>query len=398
MLTFAWGAPWALALAPPHLAVRGAGLIDADTGQQLYAVNGSRELQIASTTKIMTALITLEKVHRLDTVLTQPDYHNSPGDSQIDLVPGDRMSVHDLLLALMLPSADDAAVDLAYNVGHGSVSRFVAMMNRQAIALGLRHTHYSTPVGFDDPGNYSSAFDLDKLAAYVRAYSPLFRRITDLPAATLSTGPSRHVINRNDLVGRVPWVNGVKTGHTSASGYAMVLSGTQDGMTLIGSVLGTSSEASRDANALALLRYGFAEFTLVHPVRAGAVIVRPVVGGVPGGHAVVVADGSVERVIRRADRVSLRVLLRHRLVGPLARGTDVGRVQVLVDSRWVDTVPLVLGHPLPAPPQVSAASTAAPVVGLVALIGLLVFGLRRWSAVRLTRKRRLDGISSMKAG
>ena len=81
------------------------------------------------------------------------------------------MSVHDLLLALMLPSADDAAEDLAYNVGHGSVGRFVAMMNAEARELGLSHTHYSTPIGLDTPGNYSTAGDLVKLASYDLTHS-----------------------------------------------------------------------------------------------------------------------------------------------------------------------------------------------------------------------------------
>ncbi len=157
------------------------------------------------------------------------------------------MSVHDLLIALLLPSADDAAEDLAYNVGGSSVPRFLAMMNAKARALGLTHTHYTTPIGLDTPGNYSSAFDLDKLAAYLLAHSPFFRRIVDMPSATLHTGPVGYVVNRNDLVGRVPWINGVKTGHTSGAGYVLVASGTRDGMTLIGSVLGTSSESARDA-------------------------------------------------------------------------------------------------------------------------------------------------------
>src|SRR6201999_4620723 len=103
--------------------------------------------------KLMTALVVLEHVHKLSTVFTQNDYTAASVDSQIGLEPGERMSVHDLLLAMMLPSADDAAEDLAYNVGHGSVARFVAMMNARARELHLTHTHYTTPIGLDTPGN-----------------------------------------------------------------------------------------------------------------------------------------------------------------------------------------------------------------------------------------------------
>ena len=107
----------ASAHARPALSVRAAILVAASTGQRLYGVNAERELPIASTTKLMTALITLEHVRHWSQMFTEPDYYASPADSQIGLPPGERMSVHDLLLALMLPSADDAAEDLAYNVG-----------------------------------------------------------------------------------------------------------------------------------------------------------------------------------------------------------------------------------------------------------------------------------------
>ena len=108
-------------------------------------------------------------------MFTQNHYYAAPVDSQIGLVPGERMSVHDLLLALMLPSADDAAEDLAFNVGHGSIARFIGMMNARARELGLTHTHYSTPIGLDTPGNYSSASDLVKLASYALHAQPLLR-------------------------------------------------------------------------------------------------------------------------------------------------------------------------------------------------------------------------------
>ena len=146
---------------------------------------------------------------------------------------------------------DDAAMDLAYNVGGHSVARFVAMMNAEARALHLTHTHYTTPSGLDTPGNYSTPADLVTLADYVLQSSPFIRHTVSLPSATLETGRYvRQVTNTNDLVGRVRWISGVKTGHTYDAGYVLVSSGTRDGMTLIGSVLGTDSEEARDDNAL----------------------------------------------------------------------------------------------------------------------------------------------------
>lgn len=158
--TTAQGTTSTTSVPPPQLGVTAADLMVANTGQQLYGVDPNAEHAIASTTKLMTALITLQHVHNLNTLFTQMNWRPSPADSQIGLIPGEQMTVHDLLLALLIPSADDAAIDLAYNVGGGSVTNFVAMMNAEAKRLGLTHTHYTTPSGLDTPGNYSSAADL----------------------------------------------------------------------------------------------------------------------------------------------------------------------------------------------------------------------------------------------
>ena len=264
---------------PPPLGVRAAALTEESSDQQLFGENANAQLAIASTTKLMTALITLEHT-KLSRVFADPDYPLESEDSQIGLEPGERMSVHDLLLAMLLPSADDAAIDLAYNVGHGSISRFVGMMNARARQLGLTHTHYSTPSGLDTPGNYSSANDLVMLARYDLQHEPFFRFAVRQTHAVLRTGNHvRFVTNLNGLL-RFPWINGVKTGHTLDAGYVLVASGTQGGMTLVDAVLGTSSEAARDSNALALLQWGFANFGLRTPVRAGKVLARPVITGI----------------------------------------------------------------------------------------------------------------------
>jgi serine-type D-Ala-D-Ala carboxypeptidase (penicillin-binding protein 5/6) len=326
----------------PSLSVRTAVLIEKSTGERLFGIAPDARVPIASTTKLMTALVTLEHVHRLGTMFTEPVYYPAPIDSQIGLVPGERMSVHDLLIALMLPSADDAAEDLAYNVGHHSVARFIGMMNARARELGLTHTHYSTPIGLDTPGNYSSASDLVKLASYVMSTSAFFARVVALPHAVLHTGNHpRYVVNRNDLVGRIPWINGVKTGHTSGAGYVLVGSGTRGGMTLLSAVLGTSSESARDSNTLALLDYGFERFRLVTPVRSGAVLARPTVRDRPGVHAEVIASRSFTTVIDRGDAVRVRVESPPQLAGPLRRHAVVGTAVVIVDGRPIARIPLL---------------------------------------------------------
>jgi D-alanyl-D-alanine carboxypeptidase (penicillin-binding protein 5/6) len=366
----------------PGAGARAAALIEAGSGEQLYGRDGNGREAVASATKLMTALVTLEQVRRLGTMFTQNGYRSAAEDSQIGLVPGERMSVHDLLIALMLPSADDAAEDLAFNVGHGSVASFVGMMNARARQLGLVHTHYSTPIGLDTPGNYSSASDLVKLTRYLRDNSPFFKRVVALKSAVLHTGSRvRTVINRNDLVAKVPWIDGVKTGHTLQAGYVLVGSGTKNGMTLISAVIGTPDEAVRDASTLSLLNYGFANFALRTPVHKGQVLARPAVKGRDKLHAAVIADATFRHVFARTARLRLRVNAPRQLTGPLGRHARVGTVVVLSRGKVVKRVPLVVARAVPAPSSglgglgfVTRPFTLVAVVVLLAVaIGLTVF-------------------------
>ena len=385
----------ASALAGPSLSVSSAILVEESTGHELYGVAPNAERAIASTTKMMTALVTLQHVRHLDQVFTAPDWYASSQDSQIGLVPGERMTVHDLMLALMLPSADDAAEDLAYNVGGGSVARFVGMMNANARALGLAHTHYSTPIGLDTPGNYSSASDLVKLAAYLLERNRFFARIVAEPSATLDTGPAHYVVNRNDLVAEYPWIKGVKTGHTADAGYVLVAEGVQHGMTLLSAVLGTDSESSRDANTLALLDWGFAHFHMATIVRAGEVLARPAIDGQPGKQAVVIAGAGFRDVLQNGTRTSVRVDVPRELSGPQARHAVVGYALVRAQGRTLARVRLVLARRLVAAnPLTEAARFSAPsftlsvVLVLLGLAAGLIARQRGRSRARMERPSR----------
>ena len=258
------GAPVAAAQAPrpSGLQARAAIVMEASTGDVLFSKNSRDRRSIASATKLMTVLVALQRAD-LDDVFSATRYNAVTAESQIGLRAGERMSVRDLLRATLLPSANDAAATLAAGT-MGSRKAFVAEMNRRAAALGLRDTHYTTPIGLDDAGNYSSARDLAKLAVTLRGYE-FFRRTTDLPSATLRSGSrKRTVFNRNTLVRRVPVVNGVKTGHTNRAGYVLVGSATRDGVTVVSVVLGEPGERARDADSLALLRYGLDGYRVRH--------------------------------------------------------------------------------------------------------------------------------------
>ena len=371
----------ARAQAPPRLSVHAAALYAPATGQTLLGVNADRELPIASTTKLMTALVVLQHVHHLGTVYTYPDYHQAADDSQIGLRPGDRMTVHDLLVAMLLPSADDAAEDLADNVGHGSVGRFVAMMNAEARRLGLTHTHYSTPIGLDAAGNYSSASDLVRLARYDLTHEKFLARVVAQPRASLRTGPVREVTNLNDLVAQHSWIDGVKTGHTSDAGYVLVASGHRHGMSLISAVLGTRSAVQRDASTMALLDYGSANFRTWTPIHAREVMARPTVSDRPGLRVPVHAARTFTRILARSSDVHVHVAVPHQLHGPLPAGAVVGHATVRDGHRTLATVAVVLERRLAA---VSGLAIAARfitqpwmlaiiiAVAALALLGVLV--------------------------
>ena len=373
----------------PKLPARAAILTVTATGQRLYGLNADKELPIASATKLMTALQVLEHASLTD-VFTDPNWHPAPDDSQIGLIEGERMSVRDLMIAMLVPSADDAAEDLAFNVGRGSVARFIAMMNQGARAVGLGHTHYSTPIGLDTPGNYSSAADLVKLAAYLLARYPFFAHVVGLSHAVLTTGyHRRYVVSRNYLVSEVPWIHGVKTGHTSKAGYVLVADGSRNGMTLMSAVLGTPSEAARDQSTVALLDWGFQNFRLTRPVAAGAVLARPTVNGYTDRHASVIAARTVSWVVPRGLQLRVALHVPLQLSGPLKRHTRVGSATVFEGTRPVGRVQLVLARALPGlSPFVAAARFITRPSTLVVLVVLVMAGVALTLRQRLRRRVR----------
>jgi D-alanyl-D-alanine carboxypeptidase (penicillin-binding protein 5/6) len=339
----AWmaGAPVAAAQSrPPALQARAAIVMEASTGDVLYAKHATDRRSIASTTKLMTVLVALQKSD-LDDVFSAKPYRALTAESLIGLRAGERMSVRDLLRAALLPSANDAAATIAVGT-MGSTKAFVAEMNRRAVALGLRDTHYTTPIGLDNAGNYSSARDLAKLAIKLRGYE-FFRRTTDLPSATLRSGArKRTVFNRNTLVRRVPVVNGVKTGHTNRAGYVLVGSATRDGVTVVSVVLGDPSERARDADSLALLRYGLNGYRAVTAVPEGRVVGKVALRYRGDDTVEVVAGTTVRKILRSGTRTHVTVTgLPVDVDGPLPRGSRLGTAIVFAGDKVLARIPVV---------------------------------------------------------
>jgi len=255
---------------PPAVSAQATYLLDADTGHVLDDVHGEQRFPMASTTKIMTALIAIQ-IADLGQIVTihqdAVDEVKKHNGSSAYLVVGDQIRLEDLLYGLMLPSGDDAAIAIADAVG-GTTSKFVLMMNMFAHRLHLSQTHYInpdgltylTPQGQPDPNQYTSAGDLAHLTRFAMA-NPFFAQLVELQHFVLPASAVHHAYtwdSINTLLSIYPGAIGVKTGYTVEAGYCLVFSATNGGHHLIGVVLHEPDEAQRFADAGMLLDWGFA--------------------------------------------------------------------------------------------------------------------------------------------
>jgi len=337
------GAP-AAAAEPPQLEARAWALIDARSGDVLASHAGSQRLPIASTTKLMTAYVARRELP-LDRLVRAAPYAAIYGESLLELRPGERVSVRDLLYGLILSSGNDAAYVLALAVA-GSEAAFVRQMNLRAAALGLPDTHYANPIGLDQAGNYSSALDLTALARRLLR-DPVIAAIAASRSAVLrSLRPPRRIETINDLLFAEPWASGVKTGHTFDAGYVLVGSGRRNGIELISAVLGTASEAARDGETARLLEYGFSRYRKRVPIRAGQSLAEPSIR-YAGGELPLRAMRTVAVGLRRGQRLAVRIRAPEQVEGPLRRGARLGRALVFVDGLRTAAVPLRAGRAVP---------------------------------------------------
>lgn len=372
--------------APTHAAAPGVSassaiLVDAQDGHVLYRKAANAERPIASATKLMTALVALEELP-LGRELRAVPYNPAPAESRIDLRAGERMSVADLLRALLLESANDAAETLAVRAA-GSVDRFVQRMNERAREMGLRHTSFANPVGLDSPGAHSTALDLSRVARGVLRNDFLAATV-DMPRARLLSGARpRIVANRNRLVREVGWVDGVKTGRTAGAGYVLVGSTSRRGARLVSVVLGAPTEAARDADTLSLLRYGLAQYRRARPVRAGTTVSTASVEYFGDREVRLVPAGPVSVTVRRGQRLRTVVRAPDEVSGPIPAGARVGTVTVYREGRRVRSVPVVTAAAVPEAGLLRKAwSVIWSPIAVLAALGIVV-----WLILR--RRRRI---------
>jgi D-alanyl-D-alanine carboxypeptidase (penicillin-binding protein 5/6) len=324
-------------------------LIDADTGLYLAGKDPDKRVSIASTTKIMVALVALDEGVDLDEEVTVSENAASYAGSiysNIGLYPYDRVSVRDLLKAALIPSGTDAVYALTEHLGDGSVDEFVAKMNDKAKELGLKNTHFENPAGIDADGNYSSAADLAKITREAMKY-PEFREIVSTPEATISTQDREiDVVNTNLLV--VPNsgydygpATGAKTGTSPQAGPCVVASAESDDESYIAVVLDAAGDLPRFEAAQTALEYGFGEYEREPLVERGDPYAELELPYRRGETVKLVADRDVSALAGPGLEVERRPT--NKEAPPSAKtGTKLGTVAVSVEGRSVGSSPLVV--------------------------------------------------------
>ena len=316
---------------------RSAVLIEAETGRVLYEKNAHEPLPMASTTKVMTALLALERGNLQDTVTASRNAFGVPGTS-IYLSEGEQLTLEEMLYGLMLQSGNDAAVAIAEHIG-GSVAEFCRMMTARAEELGCENTVFSTPHGLPADNHHTTAWDLS-LIAREALKNETFRAIVSTQRASIPWAGhdyNRVLKNKNKLLSTYPGAMGVKTGYTKAAGRCLVFAARQDGMTLIGVVLNCPEWFDE---AAAILNAGFANWQRVTMLSAGESVRQvPVENGVKES-VTVRALYDVSAPVAVDTWPDLKIDLPDTLPAGVLRGQIVGEAKLLDGGEVIVSVPL----------------------------------------------------------
>jgi D-alanyl-D-alanine carboxypeptidase (penicillin-binding protein 5/6) len=328
---------------PPPVTASAYVVQDARTGEVLASANPHAHLPIASLTKLMTVLLTLQH-HKLTDVVTVDPRAAAVGESSIDLHPGEQLTVGDLLKGALIQSANDAADALALSVAP-DFAAFVRLMNAEADELGLHDTHYVRPDGLDAPGAYSSAADVTALARLVM-HTRFVRQTVREQTATIAGGRTLHTWD--DLLSQFRQTIGVKTGHTALAGWCQVAAARGRGITIYATLLGAPTRSDRNVDLQSLLIWGLGQFRVVPAVAEGRVYadVR-----LPYGHAALglVAARPLLTVARLGRPLTETVVAPVSIALPVRRGAVLGRVEIRQGPRLVGRRDLVASRSVGKP-------------------------------------------------
>lgn len=307
-------------------------LADGQTGQILYEKDPDRQVLIASTTKIMTALIVCEQCNVLDRMEIPKEAVGIEGSSMY-LKEGEVLTIQELLYGLMLQSGNDAAVALAIYCG-GTVSDFAELMNDKAHRLGMKNTHFVNPHGLDAPDHYSTARDLAVLAAYAMN-NPIFARTVSAKTVTIG---QRYLRNHNKLLWQVEGADGVKTGFTKAAGRILVSSAVRQGRRLVAVTINAPDDWNDHKK---LLEQGFSEYTPQTLISQEDVVGCVEIAGGAQGEVSVLAAEEFVYALRQNESWHLELPHREFVYAPVVRGQDAGYAHIFVEGKAVGKISLV---------------------------------------------------------
>lgn len=246
----------------PNINSRAAIVYDRISGSILFGKNENEKRKMASTTKIMTAIIVLENSN-LDDIVTVSSKAAGTGGSRLGLKTNDKISVRDLLYGLMLCSGNDAAVALAQHVG-GNLPSFATLMNQKCDTLGLTSTHFVTPHGLDNDDHYTTAYELAVITNYALKNKTFCNYVGTKNYTVSINGRSKNLSNTNELLGNLNGVYGVKTGFTNGANRCLVTSIKRENMDLICIVLGADTKKDRTKDSIQLIEYAYKNFEMVN--------------------------------------------------------------------------------------------------------------------------------------
>ena len=322
---------------------RAACVLEMETGRVLFAANEAQRLPMASTTKVMTALVALENGSLEDNVTAGKNAYGVPGTS-IYLDLGEELTLEQMLYGLMLASGNDAAVAIAEHIG-GSIEGFCAMMNERAASLGALDTYFLTPHGLPCDGHYTTALDLARIAAEAM-HNETFRQIVSTQRASIPW-PGREYMrvlkNKNALLSDYEGATGIKTGYTRAAGRCLVFGAQREGMELVGVVLGCSDwfdEAAR------LMDAAFAAYDWVELRRDGAEMGEIAVVGGEKETAQLALQGALGAPLALDEAAVVRLEVLERIGPPQPAGLQVGWAYAEVDGERLCARPVVLAEPV----------------------------------------------------
>lgn len=338
LLCLALLCPVCLAEGGPEVSAQSAILMDAGSGRVLYEKDAHTKRLIASTTKLMTALVAVDTMVNLRTLIPVGEEDMAEGSSMY-LKPGEEVTLEDLLYGLLLASGNDAALAIARGCA-GDVETFVDWMNQRAHDLGMEDTHFANPNGLDAEDHYSTAYDMALLAREVLQDETL----SAIVATRSTTAAGRSLVNHNKLLWRYEGCTGMKTGYTDEAGRTLVSSALRNGQTLICVTLKDPDDWDDHA---ALFDYGFSTYPAHLLARQGKVFrTLPVTGSlIPRVGAAVAADLSYP--LTAAERVKVRITLPETVAAPVVGGTIAGKLTFLVGEETVGETYLLYDADIP---------------------------------------------------